>query len=54
MKQYDHKHEQNSYLKPWVQRDNSWNVDEFDHSHEKKWDTETKNPTNYQVLPALI
>lgn len=42
---YDHLHEQASYIKPYVQRDHSWNVAEFDHSHEKNWDKETKAPT---------
>jgi len=51
---YDHSWESSSYIKPYVQRDHSWNIPEFDHSHEKKWDEETKNPTHYQVTPSLI
>jgi len=50
---YDHKWESSSYISPYVQRDHSWNVPEFDHSNEKKWDEETKNPTHYQVTPSL-
>ena len=34
-----------SEVTPYVQRDHSWNEDEFDMSSEKKWDTETKKPT---------
>ena len=35
---YDHLHEQQSYIKPYNQRDHSWNEAAFDHSHEKNWD----------------
>jgi hypothetical protein len=42
---YDHLHEAQSYIKPYNQRDHSWNEDEFDHSHEKNWDKETKAPS---------
>lgn len=38
---YDHKDEQNSIISPWVQRDNSWNNAEFDHSDEVQWHTQT-------------
>ena len=42
-----------SEVTPYVQREHSWNEDEFDMSSEKKWDTETKGPTGYQVLPGF-
>jgi hypothetical protein len=47
-----HPGETNSTIKPYVQRDHSWNHEQRDASHEKNWDAETKAPSGYQVTPT--
>jgi len=42
LSQYDHLHEQTSWVEPYVVRDHSWNKAEMDQSDEHKWDAETK------------
>lgn len=38
---YDHLWEQQSIISPWVQRENSWNDDEFTKSDEVQWHKQT-------------
>ena len=34
---YDHKHEYNSTISPYTQRDNAWTEEQYDKSHDRTW-----------------
>jgi len=36
-----------SHMKPYFQKDHAWTHEQRDHMHEREWDEETKNPSDY-------